>query len=281
MNYKAIFLLIILVSGMGFMPAYGAEVVSLDVPPASLEQWYKPANKRQIWLHTMFALRREMHAVGDYAEQQDRVGMVKWIGRLENDYRKIAEMVPEWEDRIKPRLLPELKMFAEKGDSVRVAKTLKMIQRTCDDCHHRYQSLVTAMYRSPHYEAVRVKTLSGTEQSFEESMESLSDSVNNILIALDDGHNNKALQARKNLADQLENLGASCSHCHKKEQYPHERILGRTTQQKLDVLEAKISAGEVKESQQLMGEIAVSVCARCHNIHRTVNDLRNALLPDE
>lgn len=281
MNYNAIFLLIILVAGAGFMPAYGAETVSLDVPPASLEQWYKPANKRQIWLHTMFALRREMHAVSDYAEQQDQAGMEKWISRLEKDYRKIAEMVPEWEDRIKPRLLPELKMFAEKGDSVRVAKTLKMIQRTCDDCHHRYQPLVTAMYRSPHYEAIQVKTLSGAQQSFEESMESLSDSVNNILIALDDGHNNKAQLARQNLADQLKNLGTSCSHCHKKELYPHERILGRSTQQKLDTLEAKISAGEVKESQQLMGEIAVDVCARCHNVHRIVNDLRNALLPDE
>jgi hypothetical protein len=37
----------------------------------------------------------------------------------------------------------------------------------------------------------------------------------------------------------------------------------------------------VKDSQKLMGEIAVSVCARCHNTHRIVYDLRNALLPDE
>jgi hypothetical protein len=79
-------------------------------------------------------------------------------------------MVPEWEDEIKLRLLPELKMFAEKKDAYRTAKTLKMIQRTCDDCHHSYQPIVTAIYRSPHYGDIKVKNLNGDEQSYEDSM---------------------------------------------------------------------------------------------------------------
>ncbi|MDT8451216.1 MAG: hypothetical protein RQ936_00555 [Gammaproteobacteria bacterium] len=265
---------------MGIASASGTDSVNLEMPPASLEQWYKPASKRHVWLHTMFALRREMQAIGEYAELGDWTEMDKWISRLEKDYSKITEMVPEWEDEIKPRLLPELKMFAEKKDAYRTTKTLKMIQRTCDDCHHSYQPIVTAIYRSPHYGDIRVKNLNGGEQSYEDSMEVLSISVNQILIALDDGHKSKALVARQNLADQLQSLGGSCSHCHGKEMYPHERILGKATQQRLDVLESGISEGRVKESQQLMGEIAVSVCARCHNIHRIVNDLRNALVPD-
>ncbi|MCK5336958.1 MAG: hypothetical protein KAQ67_12390, partial [Gammaproteobacteria bacterium] len=43
--------------------AYAEDSVKLDTPPASLEKWYKPANKRQVWLHTMFRLRREMQAI--------------------------------------------------------------------------------------------------------------------------------------------------------------------------------------------------------------------------
>lgn len=281
MNYNSIFLFFFLVTGMGTASASGTDSVSLEMPPSSLEQWYKPVNKRHVWLHTMFALRREMQAVSEYAEQGDWAKMNKWISRLEKDYRKIAEMVPEWEDEIKIRLLPELKMFVEKKDAYRTAKTLKMIQRTCDDCHHSYQPIVTAMYRSPHYGDIRVKNLSGNEQSYEDSMEALSTSVNQILIALDDGQKSKALVARQNLANQLQNLGGSCSHCHGKELYPHERILGKATQQRLDALESRISEGRVKEGQKLMGEIAVSVCARCHNIHRIVNDLRNALVPDK
>ena len=111
-------------------------VVTIKFPPTSLEQWYKPANKRQVWLHTMFRLRREMQAIGEYAKVNDQAAMKKWIERLDKDYNKIAEMVPEWEDEIKPRLLSDLEMFAEKGDSYRMAKTLKMIKRTCDDFIH-------------------------------------------------------------------------------------------------------------------------------------------------
>jgi len=275
------FLLLNLVVNGCIAPAFADTPVSLSTPPASLEKWYKPANKRQVWLHTMFRLRREMQAIREYAKQNDRPGMEKWISRLEKDYNKIADMVPEWEEEIKPRLLPELEMFAGKGDTSRVAKTLKMIQRTCDDCHSNYQPLVTAIYRSPYYDDIQVKDTNGIPQSFEDNMEDLSESVNRILIALDDGHKPIALQASQNLAGQLQNLADSCNSCHKKDEYPRERILGKATLQRLESLQAGIGEGRVKDSQELMGEIAVTVCARCHNTHRIVYDLRNALLPGE
>ena len=262
-------------------PAHADTRISLDIPPASLEKWYKPANKRQVWLHTMFRLRREMQAIDAYAKLGDQAGMAKWIERLEKDYNKISEMVPEWEKETKPRLLSELAMFAEKGDSYRIGKTLKMIQRTCDDCHTVYQPLVTAMYRSPHYDDVMIRRPDDTEQAFDDNMEDLSVSVNRILIALDDGHKDTALQASRKLAAQLQHLGTSCNHCHENDAYPRERILGEHTRRQLDELHASITAGQVKDSQKLMGEIAVNVCARCHNTHRIVYDLRNALLPDK
>ena len=262
-------------------PAHAEATVTLKSPPASLEQWYKPANKRQVWLHTMFRLRREMQAIAEYAKTNDKAAMDKWIKRLDKDYNKIADMVPEWEKEIKPRLLSELEMFADKGDSYRLGKTLKMIERTCDDCHTHYQPLVIATYRSPHYDDIKVKDSGGKLQSFEDNMEQLSESVNRILIALDDGHKAVALQAGEILASQLQNLGDSCNRCHKDDEYPRERILGTATQQRFETLQVNIKEGRVKDSQKLMGEIAVTVCARCHNTHRIVNDLRNALLPEE
>jgi len=281
MKFAPTILLTCLFAGLYITPVYAVDGVSLDTPPASLEKWYKPANKRQVWLHTMFRLRREMQAISEYAEQNNKAGMKKWIPRLEKDYNKIAEMVPEWEKKTKPRLLSELEMFADKGDTYRIGKTLKMIQRTCDDCHFEYQPLVTAMYRSPHYDDIQVRDPDGSLQSFEENMEDLSTSVNRILIALDDGHMPSALQARQALADQLINLGESCNQCHKDDAYPRERILGETTRHHLETLEHSIHAGRVKDSQKQMGELAVTVCARCHNTHRIVYDLRNALLPEE
>lgn len=263
------------------MPAYAegykAQSVTIEIPPASLEQWYKPANKRQVWLHTMFRLRREMHAISEYADLDNLAAMDKWIGRLGKDYNKIVEMVPEWKQEIKPRLIDELELFAKKRDVYRLKKTLKMIERTCDDCHTVYQPLVTAMYRSPHYDDIKVKDLQGVTQSFEENMDGLSVSVNRILIALDDGNNDAALFVSKSLETQLENLGDSCTACHKDDAYPRERILGETNKERFRTLKSHIAGGRVKDSQKLMGEIAVTVCARCHNTHRIVYDLRDAL----
>ena len=259
--------------------AYAEQAIKLNSPPTSLEKWYKPNNKRQVWLHTMFRLRREMQAIGDYAKENNKTAMKKWIKRLDKDYNKIADMVPEWEKEIKPRLLPELEMFAKKGDTLRVAKTLKMIKRTCKDCHESYQPVVTALYRSPGYDDIKVKSLNGTSHSFKDNMDDLSRSVNQILISLKDGNKPSALQARQNLKKQLHNLADSCASCHKKDAYPRERILGKATIKKLDSLETTITKWRVKESQELMGKLAVTVCARCHNTHRIISDLRNTLLP--
>jgi len=286
MKFVSFSLILSFLASFWLMPAYAEPMVSLKKPPASLEEWYKPANKRQVWLHTMFRLRREMQAIAEYAEQNDpttdnKAAMEKWIKRLDEDYNKITDMVPEWEKEIKPKLLPELEMFAEKGDMYRLGKTLKMIKRTCDDCHTYYQPLVTATYRSPHYDDIKLKDSSGKAQSYKDNMEALSTSVNRILIALDDGHKSVALQSGKTLSKQLQNLGDSCSSCHKDDDYPRERILGKATRQRFEELQIKIKQGQVKDSQKLMGEIAVTVCARCHNTHRIVSDLRNALLPDE
>jgi len=270
------FLLLSVISASSIANGQG---VSLDQPPESLKQWYKPDNKRQVWLHTMFRLRREMQAINEAAQNKNTLNMHKWLDRLDKDYNKIADMVPEWESEIKPRLLSELEIFIENKDFYRINKTIDMIQITCDDCHKSYQPLVTAIYRSPYYDDITIKDISGNTQSFEDNMHELSTSVNQILIALDDGHKNTALMARKKLVDQLSRLENSCSSCHKNDKYPVERILGTATQQNLKSLQSSISEGRVKDSKKLMGEFAVTVCARCHNTHRISSDLRNALLP--
>ena len=91
-------------------------------------------------------------------------------------------------------------MLAGKDDTYREYKTLKVIQRTCDDCHVDYQSLKTAIYRSPHYVDIKLKVINGNEHRFEVNMGDLSESIKRILVALDDGHKTTALQANQNPA---------------------------------------------------------------------------------
>ena len=259
-------------------PVLADSSVKLSLPPASLAKWYKPENKRQVWLHTMFRLRRSMQAINDHAIQNNQAGMQKWIEKLNDDYLKIAEMVPEWKYEIKPRLLPELEMFSNTGDIKRVKATLNMIERTCNDCHETYQAQATAIYRSPDYADIPVKNITGKTSNFDDEMEALSISINRVLIALEDKQQAIALQASKDLKTQLNHLGESCNQCHKNDPAPHERILGTATLQRLESLQTNILSTKVKESKKLMGEIAVTVCARCHNTHRILGDLREALV---
>ncbi|MDH5735276.1 MAG: hypothetical protein OEY87_04050, partial [Gammaproteobacteria bacterium] len=258
--------------------AVAESTAKLTLPPASLAKWYKPDNKRQVWLHTMFRLRRAMQAINDYADQNNQAGMQKWAEKLNKDYLKIADMIPEWKKEIKPALLPELQMFIDNADNKRVVATLNMIQRTCDDCHDTYQPLVTAIYRSPGYDDIKVKTVTGKPSDFADEMEALSIALNRVLIALDDNQQAVALQASKDLRTQLHQLGESCEQCHQEDPAPRERILGMATEQRLQSLQTSITNQQIKDSQKLMGEIGVNVCARCHNTHRTLGDLRKALL---
>ncbi|MEA3301943.1 MAG: hypothetical protein U9Q75_01605 [Pseudomonadota bacterium] len=41
---------------MPFSSVHAEGTITLEKPPASLKQWYKPENKRNVWHHNMFKL---------------------------------------------------------------------------------------------------------------------------------------------------------------------------------------------------------------------------------
>lgn len=276
MKLKALIILALVYSLATVQPVNADNRIHLKTPPESLAQWYKPQNKRQVWLHTMFRLRREMLAIEDYAYNNPQL-MNKWISKLETDYRKIAEMVPEWSDMIDSDLITKMKHHAEAGQPTRVKKYLRKIQKTCNDCHHEYQPLVTALYRSPDYNGVTVSANDGKTVSFNKAMRELPKAINRIQIALEDAQPDKALISSDQLKQQLKQLTSSCQQCHDEEPLPAQSILGQNTTDRLEQLTSFIKNNEVIQSKKMLGEIGVTVCARCHSLHRTLGDLRNTL----
>ncbi|MCW9012872.1 MAG: hypothetical protein OQL06_03745 [Gammaproteobacteria bacterium] len=276
MNIKT--LLWLIAAAFYLSPALAESGITLEQPPKSLANWYKPVNKRQVWLHTMFRLRRSMLAIEDYANSGNAAGMTKWTQKLESDYLKIAEMVPEWQQRTKPELFTELSLAIQSDDTVTTKRVLKQIAKSCDNCHATYRPVVAALYRSPDYDEILVRKNATETQGFEDAMHQLPNSINRILIALEDKRSADAIQAAHRLTTQLNHLGQSCTECHK-DNAPIIRIMGKPTQRRLDNLVQYLTQGQVKESQKLLGEIGVTVCARCHSIHRTLADLKGVLQP--
>ncbi len=248
--------------------------VALELPPASLGQWYRPVAKRDAWLHTMFALRREMQAVTEYAALGDRQRLMQWLDRLEKDYRSIGEMVPEWKDELELELFPKMRAAKSPEELGRLQRKLAM---SCQGCHREYKLAAVLRYRTPDFDRVKVESSETLEEEdYSRVMQRLTMLVNRIKIASVDERWPAARDALEALKVRLEDLGESCGACHK-ESAPRERILGAAAEVPLEHVAKGLAAQDARTTGRFLGEFAVNACARCHAIHRPLANLRRLL----
>ena len=256
----------------------------LDVvlPPESLAKWYKPLNKRQVWLHSMFKLRQSMQAIDYYLGKNDAEMLRKWAGILQSTYAKLPEMVPEWRNATRQHISVSLQTAAQDGDFKKVAKERKRLQKFCDACHQQWQPLVTALYRSPDYSNVMVTdSLSGETLTFPKMMQKISTTLGLLKIKREDGFIEEARESADLLEDELQDLAGSCSNCHR-DNVSTERILGPDLASEFQSLrKALVEPHDPKISGKHLGAIGFTVCGRCHSVHRTLGDLRKWVLSPE
>jgi len=242
-------------------------VTLVRTPPASLAQWYKPENERQVWLHTMFKLRREMQAVQFYAENKDAKHLDKWVALLSEHYLKIGDMVPEWKKNLDVDAIARLQESAVNNSYQDVSHALDKLNESCESCHKDYRAITAAMYRSPDFSLMEISP----STSLEMHMEALTRQVNQIKIASEDGMQDVALSSLSDLEAGINALGKTCSNCHKKDTrvYPDEAI--NTT---INSLGESLRTGTLKDQGRELGTLAVLACARCHGTHRIAYDTR-------
>jgi len=242
-------------------------VILIKSPPAALAQWYKPENKRQVWLHNMFKLRREMQAARFYADNNDAKQLEKWVARLSEHYLKIGEMVPEWQKKLDLKALADLQESAGSHRYQDVSRALDDLGEGCKSCHKDYRAVTAAMYRAPDFSLLEI----GPSTSYHVYMEELAKQVNQIKIASEDGMPDLALSFLPELEEGINALGESCSTCHEKDTrvYPDDSI--RNT---LASLEDSLKTGTLKDQGRELGTLAVLACARCHGTHRLAYDTR-------
>ena len=248
--------------------------ITLKKPPEILAKWYKPANKRQVWLHTMFRLRREILAMNDYSAKSQQAGLEKWSQKFIKDYQSIAEMVPQWEEFLYLDKLTELESAVKSKQYSSISTILKKISKSCMHCHDDYQTVATLMFRSPDFNnKIISEGFSGEKISYDDIMVQLSDSVNRINIAIKDGYYSEANELIEPLEQQLEHLSTSCGDCHQEDEVPVKRIMDASNEL-LPELAEQLELKEQRKSGGKLGEFAVKVCAKCHSIHRLSSDLK-------
>ncbi len=244
-------------------------VVLIKTPPASLAQWYKPENKRQVWLHNMFKLRREMQAVRFYANNKEDSHLQKWAGQLSEHYLEIGEMVPEWTKKLDINLIAELQEQVKNSSHQDITLALDNLNKSCDSCHEDYRAITATIYRAANFSSIETP---GRSTSLKEHMKELTQQVNQIKIATEDGMQEVAMSSLSDLKKGMDTLGETCSICHKKNEkkYPDDTMNNTVAR-----LEESLVTGTLKDQGRELGTLAVMACARCHGTHRLAYDSRN------
>ena len=259
------FLIILVVAGIVYI--HKDRVAMLKAPPASLAKWYKPENKRQVWLHNMFNLRREMQAVQFYSDRNDAEHLEKWVTSLSKHYLKIGEMVPEWKNKLDLVAISKLQQSTQSSNQLNVSDALDGLNKSCESCHTDYRVITATSYRAPDFSSIKLSQ----PVSYVKHMKELIRLVNQIKIASEDGMNQLALSTLSDLKVGINLQGETCSSCHKKDKivYPDTAIL-----KTISSLENSLRKGTIKQQGKELGTLAVLACARCHGTHRLAYDTR-------
>lgn len=266
--FQTVILVVIAFVIGGIIYKHEDKVILIKTPPAELAQWYKPENKRQVWLHNMFKLRRELQAVEHYAERSDAEHLSKWSLRLKVHYLKIADMVPQWQDKLAISRIEILQENSEKQEYQAVLHGVKKLRESCDSCHNDYQAITALTYRAADFSVIKLEVVSEgkhDEVSYVDHMKTLTKQVNQIKIASEDGLTDLALTSLHSLKQGMEDLGETCVNCHKKQRniYPSAGMI-----KTLASLEVSVTSGSLKQQGLDLGTLAVQACAKCHGTHR-------------
>ncbi|WP_250655069.1 multiheme c-type cytochrome [Alkalimarinus coralli] len=270
-------LLIFVIGAVAY--AHKDKLIVLKKPPESLAQWYKPENKRQVWLHTMFSLRREMQAVRYYIEKNqsdiastkgNTDSLEKWSNKLSEHYLKIAKMVPEWSRKLEIGAINQLQADIKNQQYGQALNHLETIRQSCDSCHSDYRTVTALKFRAPDFSSINISP----SVSFNTHMAELTEQVNQVKIFSEDGMKEPALASFSALKNGLTVMGEVCSDCHKKDTkvYPGDAIT-----QTMNSLEESLKSGTTKDQGRYLGTLAVQACARCHGTHRLTYDMKSGI----
>jgi hypothetical protein len=279
--------LFVFLAGFVAVNSFAEELtISLTKPPPSIQKWYKPDNKRQVWLHTMFRLRREMLAISDYSQlkqtPETQVLTTKWLNSFKKDYLEITKMVPEWEKLVDTKLLEQLELAINNKHYSDIPVILNQLENSCESCHVDYQAITRLMYRSADFTKIKISSVANKQSvSYAKHMEGLSKTVNRLKIAIHDNFYSKAIDYIDPLQRQLSDLSESCGTCHNypSTEQPKKQIdyIFASSQKTLNDIKQDLEQKQNKKARRRLGGFAVNVCAKCHSAHKTTADLKELI----
>ncbi len=258
---RIFFLLLIFV-----FAAYGGNI-RLKEPPKEIGKFYPPKSEGYVFVDLMHALSLSVTGTVVSVREEDWKNAEKWSLKLKENYLKVGRMVKKWDKILRKEAVNELVDGIKEKNLEKIQQNLKIIGKSCIQCHKNYKVSTRVIYRFPSFHAVYVEDpVSGFEIGFHEYMKKMTDDMKKLKVYLLDGKKRKAVKSGVRFIKRFEVLKQSCSDCHSSKD-SEDIYFGRKVRKGVVMIRNGLKNWEIRKIMRGLKNIGIHNCTKCHNTH--------------
>jgi cytochrome c556 len=235
--------------------------------PSSLDSFYPPRAEGPYYLFEMLKLDTLFSGIAADVMEGDLPGAVNSFGEFESQYRKVSQMVPEWEGYYSMAMVQRLGKELKKGGRDETMAAFGEVGKSCHQCHIAKMVPAQQRYHWGRFAEITVlDPLSRQQTEFASFKKYLSTNMAGITVNLMQGQVENARRQFDGFRARFETLKGSCLNCHDDEM---AYFVDGGVEKLLDDLnralsEKKVDPGTIGTMIQGVGRES---CFKCHLVH--------------
>jgi hypothetical protein len=243
-------------------------------PPSSLDRFYPPTAPAPTYLIEMFNLAGPLEGIGVDLQEQDIQGIKTNYQAFQTQYRKSADMVPEWKNKFPEKPVTELGTAIDSGDPAKIGPAMAEVGKLCGDCHAAFQVKVQQRYHWKNVAEIKVKDpLTGQEMEYVDFMWALAGPFSGITVNLREGQVDNARKNFDAFSARFDTMATeTCKDCHSDpsgKEIPRKYYVDDEMKAVVSQLGQALEAPSPDAAmiEQLTGAIGNASCVGCHFVH--------------
>lgn len=246
------------------------EHVSLGEPatlPASLAQFYPPKSPAPVYMLVMHQLSRPLSGMMCDLLEGDMENAQKNFVAFEQQYVKVAGMVPEWSHMFQLAAVEKLGEALSAGKQEEVMAAMGQVGQTCEGCHRTSMPAVQHAYHWPDFDVISTEDpLSKSAVSFKQLMLMMETSMSGTSNDLQQGQLDNARRQLAGFEARFLAMSQTCTACHDTER---KYYVDKEVTATIDALKASLSQEEIDPHaiEGMFQRIGQESCYKCHLVH--------------
>jgi cytochrome c556 len=236
-------------------------------PPSSLDSLYPPTADAPVLLFKMFGMNMSLTGIAIDIFEEDYEHAVVNFEKFKTEYAEASKLVPEWEEFYPLDSVEELGKALQTGEQGKVMEAIDKVGEFCHNCHVLNMTKVHQKYHWGDFsELIVTDPLTKQDMDFRQFKQFLNGSIVGVLVDIEQGQKENALNHFEALNERFQELRESCYTCHEKER---SNFVDQEVQVLLDELGATLRSGtsDPKQVVELIQGIGMESCVKCHLVH--------------